>query len=216
MVRHRVKGGRRRLKILLFGGTFDPPHMGHMALLRSALGEVQPDLALVVPAGLPPHKRASATDGALRFAMCSAFLKIDPRVKRLRFEIDRPGKSYTFDTVHYLRRRWPGCEVFLALGSDMLLSFTTWYKSDQLLGQVTLVAQSRSEAETAQMQPAVEQLRAAGGTVLFLHQPVVELSSTEIRERCAAGHDITPFVPPPALRVIRRHRLYTKPQGGTT
>ncbi len=204
------------MKILLFGGTFDPPHMGHMALLRSALGKVQPDLALVVPAGLPPHKRAAATDGALRFAMCSAFLQVDPRVKRLRFEIDRPGKSYTFDTVQYLRRRWPGCEVFLALGSDMLLSFTTWYESSKLLAQVTLVAQSRSEAETAQMQPAVERLRAAGGTVLFLHQPVVELSSTEIRELCATGHDITPFVPPPALRVIRRYRLYTTPQGGTT
>ena len=203
------------MKILLFGGTFDPPHKGHMALLRSAIGEVQPDLALVVPAGLPPHKHVPATAGALRFAMCGAFLQVDPRVKRLRFEIDRPGKSYTFDTVQYLQQRWPGCEVFLALGSDMLLSFTTWAHSDLLLGQVTLVAQSRSEAETAQMQPAVQRLRAAGGKVLFLHQPVVELSSTALRERCAAGQDIAPFVPPKALQIIRRYRLYTTAQGET-
>ena len=69
------------MRILLFGGTFDPPHLGHLSLLQNALRRVDPDLALVMPAGTPPHKQAYGTPGELRYQMCSAFLKLDPRVQ---------------------------------------------------------------------------------------------------------------------------------------
>lgn len=203
------------MKILLFGGTFDPPHIGHLALLQNAIEAVQPDLALVMPAGVPPHKEAYGTPAELRYQMCRAFLPVDKRVHRSRFELDQPGKSYTANTVRHLQARWPGCEVFLVVGSDMLLSFTTWFNSGWLLQNVTLVAQSRDEDETAAMGPAVEALRRQGGKVFFLRQPVCRLSSTEVRARCAAGADITALVPPEALRVIRRHRLYLDPTGGS-
>ena len=128
--------------------------------------------------------------------------------------MDQPGKSYTANTVRHLQARWPGCEIFLVVGSDMLLSFSTWYCSGWLLQNVTLVAQSRDEGETAAMGPAVEDLRRQGGRVLFLRQPVCLLSSTEVRARCAAGEDISALVPPEALRVIRRRGLYLDPTGG--
>ena len=205
------------MKILLFGGTFDPPHLGHLALLKNALRLVNPDLALVMPAGTPPHKHAYGTPGELRYQMCSAFLKVDPRVHRSRFELDQPGKSYTSRTVEYLRSRWPRCEIFLLVGGDMLRSFLTWHRSDWLLCQITLVAQSRDEAETAQLEPAARALREKGGRVIFLKSPVCELSSTQVRECCARGESIDDLVPPEALRVIRRHRLYETEKGeGTT
>ena len=201
------------MRILLFGGTFDPPHLGHLSLLQNALRRVDPDLALVMPAGTPPHKQAYGTPGELRYQMCTAFLKIDPRVHRSRFELDQPGKSYTAHTVEYLRRRWPGCEIFLLVGGDMLLSFLSWYRGDWLAEQVTLVAQSRDEAETARLEPAVRALKERGGRVLFLDEPVVELSSTRVRELCATGGEIEDLVPAEALRVIRRHRLYLSGEG---
>lgn len=196
------------MKILLFGGTFDPPHIGHMALLQAALTEVQPDLALVMPDGVPPHKQAFGTPGEQRYAMCAAFLALGPQVHRCRHELSVPGKSYTANTVDYLRRRWPDCEVFLVIGSDMLLSFSTWYRSDWLLRNVTLVVQSRDDDDTAALAPAAAALCARGGSVRFLRSPVCELSSTEIRARRAAGQDISALVPPQALAVIERYHLY--------
>ncbi len=201
------------MKILLFGGTFDPPHFGHLALLKNALEALQPDLALVMPAGNPPHKQAYGTPGALRYRMCSAFLRVDPRVHRCRFELDRPGKSYTANTVEYLRWRFPGCEITLAMGGDMLLSFSTWLRSDWLLGQLTLAVQSRDDEETAQLAPAAQALRARGGKVLFLKAPPLALSSTEVRQACAEGRAVDGMVPPEALRVIRRHHLYLTAKG---
>ena len=203
------------MKILLFGGTFDPPHLGHMALLKNALEKVNPDLALVMPAGTPPHKQAYGTPGELRYQMCTAFLKIDPRVHRSRFELDQPGKSYTAHTVEYLQCRWPGCEIFLLVGGDMLRTFHTWYRSDWLLSQITLVAQSRDETQTAQLAPASRELEEQGGRVIFLNSPVLELSSTQVREYCAKEGEIENLVPPEALRVIRRHKLYLSGKGET-
>ena len=214
--RRKVGQGERealRVKILLFGGTFDPPHLGHLALLKNAVEALDPDLALVMPAGTPPHKQAYGTPGELRYQMCAAFLEVDPRVHRCRFELDHPGKSYTATTVEYLRWRWPGCEIDLVMGGDMLLSFSTWHRSDWLLGQIRLVVQSRDEAETARLAPAARQLEERGGRVLFLKAPVVELSSTEVRRACAEGRPIERMVPPKALRVIRKHHLYLTGKG---
>ncbi len=100
------------MKILLFGGTFDPPHIGHLALLQNAIEAVQPDLALVMPAGVPPHKEAYGTPAELRYQMCRAFLPVDKRVHRSRFELDQPGKSYTAHTVRHLRRAGRGARFF--------------------------------------------------------------------------------------------------------
>lgn len=198
------------MKLLLFGGTFDPPHLGHAALLRHAIEAVAPDRVIVMPAGTPPHKAASQTPGTWRYAMCAGFLDIDARIARSRYEIDRPGKSYTVCTVEYLKQRWPGATIYLAIGSDMLLSFTEWYQWQRLLRLVTLVAQSRDDAETAAMQPAIEALRAAGGKVLFLPVSVLRLSSSELRTAAAEGEDISSLVLPGAQQVITMHHLYRK------
>ncbi len=91
------------MKTLLYGGTFDPPHNGHMNNLRAALALVRPDRAIVMPAGTPPHKHASATPAALRFAMCQCFKSLSPVVEVSDWEIQQGGRSYTVHT------RWNGC-----------------------------------------------------------------------------------------------------------
>ena len=89
-------------KIILFGGTFDPPHNGHMTLLAGAIEAVRPDLVLVEPAGTPPHKRAGGTSAAHRLAMCECFRPLFPELVLDTTEIARGGKSYTIDTVRQM------------------------------------------------------------------------------------------------------------------
>lgn len=114
------------MKVLLYGGTFDPPHNGHMNNLRAALELVQPDRAIVMPAGIPPHKTASATPGALRLAMCACFTALSPAVEVSDWEIRQGGRSYTVHTLEMLRARFPDAALYLSVGSDMLLSFQRW------------------------------------------------------------------------------------------
>lgn len=197
------------MKILLFGGTFDPPHNGHMALLRHMLDAVSPDLALVMPAGIPPHKKGYGTKGALRLAMCRDFLSAAPCVQISSHELENEGKSYTIDTLIWLAAEYPKAELYLSMGSDMLLGFTQWKDWQQILKLAVIVCQSRDDAETASMAPAIKKLEAAGGTVQLVCAPVLRLSSSELREKRAAGQDVTPLVPQSAALVIDAYNLYT-------
>lgn len=199
------------LKILLFGGTFDPPHNGHIALLRHTVEVICPDITLVMPAGDPPHKTAYGTPGSLRLAMCRDFLQVSPSVQLCQHELSRAGKSYTVDTLGWLRGLHPDAQLYLAMGSDMLLSFTQWKSWQEILKLATLVCQSRDERETAAMIPAMESLRAAGAKVQLVTAPVLRLCSSDLRER-APGEDISAYVPESADFIIKAYRLYQKDQ----
>lgn len=120
-------------KVLLYGGTFDPPHNGHMNNLRAALELVRPDKAIVMPAGIPPHKKASTTPGKVRLAMCQCFTALSPAVEVSDWEIAQGGRSYTVHTLEMLRDAYPGAELYLCVGSDMLLTFTQWYRWQDML-----------------------------------------------------------------------------------
>ena len=116
------------MKIMLYGGTFDPPHNGHINNLRAALALVRPDRAIVMPAGTPPHKQASTTPAALRLQMCACFTALSPVVEVSDWEIRRGGRSYTVHTLEWLRSCDPAAELYLCVGSDMLLSFDGWHR----------------------------------------------------------------------------------------
>ena len=121
------------MKTLLYGGTFDPPHNGHMNNLRAALALVQPDRALVMPAGTPPHKHASATPAELRLQMCACFTALSPAVQVSDWEIRQGGRSYTVHTLEWLRGQDPDGALYLCVGSDMLLTFQEWYRWQDML-----------------------------------------------------------------------------------
>lgn len=196
------------MRLLLFGGTFDPPHLGHMGLLQNAIRAVEPALVLVIPAAVPPHKRASATPTGLRLAMCACFAPLFARLTVSDIEIGREGPSYSYDTLLELRRLYPGGDFYLTVGGDMLTGFTSWHRWRDLLAMATLVAQGRGEGE-ADLRRAAAELEAAGGRVIIAPGPVLPLSSTQIREGLAAGEDLYRLIPPPANEIAREHGLYT-------
>ena len=135
------------MKVLLYGGTFDPPHNGHMNNLRAALALVQPDRALVMPAGTPPHKHASATPAELRLQMCACFTALSPAVQVSDWEIRRGGRSYTVHTLEWLRGQDPDGALYLCVGSDMLLTFQEWYRWQDMFRQ-----QGLSEEEIGKLE----------------------------------------------------------------
>ena len=194
------------LKVLLFGGTFDPPHAGHLHNLAAAIRTVSPDRVIVMPAGIPPHKAASATPAELRLAMCQCFAGLFPALEVSDWEVRQGGKSYTIDTVRMLAQRFAGAALYLCIGSDMLLSFQGWRCWQELLARVTLVVQSREEGDAAALADAAQALRDAGGRVLFTGVPPLPMASSAIRAAGAEGQSLP--LPPLVEQIARQHHLF--------
>lgn len=196
------------MKLLLFGGTFDPPHIGHMNLLRSAMQAVQPDLTIVMPAGVPPHKAASMTPGMWRYEMCACFLALEKecggRIEISDWEIHRQGRNYTIDTVTMLEQKYPGAELYLSVGSDMLLTFTEWRRWPELLQKATLVVESRCEGDMGALHRAARALSAEGGRIVFSQAKVLPMASSDIR----AGKAPAGALPPETERIAGKYHLY--------
>ncbi|MFV0353138.1 MAG: nicotinate (nicotinamide) nucleotide adenylyltransferase [Oscillospiraceae bacterium] len=201
------------MKLLLFGGTFDPPHIGHLRILQNAIDTVLPDKVVVMPAGIPPHKQASATPGELRLQMCQCFMPLFGNLQVSSLELHREGKSYTSNTVEFLQIQYPGAVIFLCIGSDMLLTFTAWHKWEWLLHNVVLVAQSRQRADEEAVQVVAQDLTKQGATICFAKGKMIEVSSTNIRQMAAEGKDISSLVPPSVYTVILQNNLYKRQKG---
>ena len=170
-------------KILFYGGAFDPPHLGHVRYFREAVRTVQPDLSLIVPSQVSPHKQASSTPFALRAAMCRIFLAEGERVVISGIENTKNRKkSYSVKTLKRLRRRYPDAEIYMMIGSDMLLNFKAWYHWHRILSLCTLVVAVRDDADLAASEAAAEDLITLGGKILWVRFDPLETSSSEIRE----------------------------------
>ena len=202
------------MKTLLYGGTFDPPHNGHMNNLRAALALVQPDRALVMPAGTPPHKHASATPAELRLQMCACFTALSPAVQVSDWEIRRGGRSYTVHTLEWLHGQDPDGALYLCVGSDMLLTFQEWYRWQDMLKMAALVVESRTGTDEAALHAAAAELKKAGGRVLFARAESYPCASSDIRSGKIPRGQWPEVLPPEVLAVIKEHRLYGSLLGG--
>ncbi len=192
-----------RLGIL--GGTFDPVHVAHLAAAAAARDQLELDRVLVVVAGDPWQKRgrrlAPAED---RFAMVAAAIEDAGGLEASRLEVDREGPTYTIDTVETLRSlSGPDgpCELFLVVGSDVAVSIDSWHRAADLRDEVTLAIVDREDV--APSTPP------AGWRTRRVHMPRLDVSSTDLRRRIAAGESVDFLVPPPATRILRARGLYT-------
>ncbi|WP_294497265.1 nicotinate (nicotinamide) nucleotide adenylyltransferase [uncultured Gemmiger sp.] len=202
-------GGSNPPRILLYGGTFDPPHLGHMNNLRAAMAAVHPDRVVVMPAGIPPHKAASATPARHRLAMCRCFHALGRSITVSRWEMDQGGRSYTVNTLEMLRAAWPAADLYLAVGSDMLLTFRQWRDWQRILQLASLVVESRQTGDEPRLQAMARSLAAAGGRILFARAPAFVCASSDLRARLAAGDTATMKLLPDEVAVyIKKYNLY--------
>lgn len=194
-------------RIGLFGGTFDPVHNAHLALARSALADLKLDEVRWVPAGRPWQKARQLTDAVHREAMVRLAIAGEPRFVLDRIEIERPGPSYTLDTVRELQAREPGNEWFLIIGQDQHAGLHGWVGWQELLGRTVLAVANRPGVARA---ADVEVQRFPHRSVAL---PMLDIASTEIRRRVASGADISELVPPEVAGYIDRHALYRAASG---
>lgn len=173
------------MSILVYGGGFNPPHPGHVAALKSAVAALEPSLSLVIPDGTPPHKPlpAGTPDGESRLTMCRLAFRDIPRTQVSELAVFREGPCYMVDTLEELRKRYPGEELILLVGTDMLLCLDRWYRGDELLRSCTVAALCRRDGERDALEKKIRELSQSYGTrvVLVQHSPV-PVSSSRIRE----------------------------------
>ncbi|HVM40120.1 MAG TPA: nicotinate-nucleotide adenylyltransferase [Acidimicrobiia bacterium] len=202
-------GDPERLGIL--GGTFDPPHAGHLALARAARKAAALDRVLLVVAGDPWQKRGEVTAAAAdRLAMTEALAAGEEGVEVSDVEVRRAGPSYTVDTLEALAR--PGRRLVLVLGDDVAARLSTWHRSERVRELAELLVASRPGGDPAAASEVVDALRRDGWIVQAMADRLVDASSTGIRARLATGDPVDGLVPDSVLRVIRDRGLYTPPQ----
>ena len=190
--------GRR---VGVFGGTFDPPHVGHSLVAAEVAVAVALDGVLWVPARIPPHKQGRRiTPPAVRRRMVEAAIGDDPRFALCDLELEREGVSYTVDTLRSLRASHPGWSLFLILGPDLLAGFASWKEREAIGELAELVAILRAEA--APLRTA----EPAGARIVRVTP--VDISSSRIRSRVARGKAVSDMVVPGVLSIIESERLY--------
>ncbi len=193
---------KQRRRVGLFGGTFDPVHLAHVALAHAALRHFELDHLRWVPSGQSWQKGLQITPAADREAMVRLAIEGEPRFVLDRIEIERPGPSYTLDTVRQLHANEPDVDWVLILGQDQYAGLHTWHDWDELLGLVTLAVANRP----GPLQPPDAAVTAHPHQAVPL--PMLDISSTAIRDAAAAGRDISQLVPPAVARYIDSHHLY--------
>ncbi len=186
-------------RIGIFGGTFDPPHIGHLLLALDALDHLQLERLVLVPAARQPLKQEQAmSEPAHRLAMTRLFAESDPRLEVDALEVDRGGLSFTVDTVRALRRAHPDAEFLLLMGADTAESLPKWREPEALALLVEVAIAGRGGHR-----PAPEGFRTQ-----YLPSRRVDVSATEIRERVRQGRSIRGFVPDAVAAYIAAHQLY--------
>ncbi|OGF10424.1 MAG: nicotinate (nicotinamide) nucleotide adenylyltransferase [Candidatus Eisenbacteria bacterium RBG_16_71_46] len=189
------------MRLGLFGGTFDPPHLGHLVLAEWARDRLGLDRVLFVPAGTPPHKRERRLSAAAhRVAMTRLAVRGHPAFTVSTIETRRAGTSFTVDTLRALRRSHPDARLYLLIGEDSLDEFHAWHAPEAIL-QLATLAVARRACATAR---APRERR----RVVRIGNPVIDVSSSLARRRARAGRSIRYLVPDAVAAYIARHRLY--------
>lgn len=194
--------------ICIFGGSFDPVHKGHKKLALFICKTLFLKKMLIIPAALSPFKNTSGASAEDRMKMCSLCFNEDI-FEVSDIEISRGGKSYTVDTVKAVKELYPDEKLYLLIGSDQLLSFNKWYKFEEILENVTLVAVSRENGEKKkEMEEFAEKNLAPFGKYLILDFEPFIVSSTEIRKKAAENENIDFFVEKEVAEYILSEGLY--------
>ncbi|MDX6684068.1 MAG: nicotinate-nucleotide adenylyltransferase [Baekduia sp.] len=200
-------GAGRRIGIL--GGTFNPPHVAHLLCAQEAQDQLALDHVLLIPVARPPHKEAAADPGPdARLELCRLAVGDDDRFSVSDIEVRRGGASYTVDTLRALHAAFPGNELSFIVGGDMAFSLPTWREPAEVLGLARLAIAEREGARQADILERLALIPRAADRVDFFDLPRMDLSSSLVRRRVAAGHPIRYLVTDPVAAYIAQHGLY--------
>lgn len=193
------------IKVGIFGGSFNPVHCGHINMAKGAADLLKLDKVLVMPTANSPHRETAATPFEDRMEMCRLAFADDKRFEISDFEKKLGGKNYTILTLRALKEVYPKDTMFyLLIGGDMLFYFKKWYRYESILKECTVVAAARENSEYIDLMEFANEL----GRVKVLNLPVVEASSTEVRERLSKGESTEGLIPQAVAEYIKEKGLY--------
>jgi nicotinate-nucleotide adenylyltransferase len=193
------------VRVGLFGGTFDPIHIGHLIAAEEARESVGLDRVVFVPCGIPPHKRSELVSaGPVRLEMTRLATRGNPGFEVSEFEVSRDEASFTIETVrHFSTQLGKDAELFLIVGADSVLEMSLWKNPVELLSESRPIVVSRPGFDLDNVEPWLRD------RVLLVEGVSVGVSSTDIRARVASGRSIRYLVPPPVLSYIVQNKLYS-------
>jgi nicotinate-nucleotide adenylyltransferase len=213
------------MRIGLLGGSFNPVHNAHLRIAEEAQVACGLERVILIPAADPPHKlMAGDVSFECRAQMVSLAISGRHGFEMSTIEAERPGKSYSIDTIRIFRERFPGDELFFIIGADSFLEIGTWHRYDEIFAQCNLIVVMRPGCQVTNPLDALPQVireafifdgetgkltHYSGTTVCFITGTPLELSSTEIRQLAAAESEITKYVPSKVAAYISQQRIYT-------
>jgi nicotinate-nucleotide adenylyltransferase len=197
------------MRIGIYGGSFNPVHNGHIHLAVTAADELGLDRLYFVPSRISPHRSSDEyASGEDRAAMLGLACGRDKRLRVCDYELHEERVSYSVYTVRHFREEFPDAELFLLVGSDMLLSFDSWYCFEEILANVTLCAVSREGGDIGELEAKAEKLRKFGNIYISKAEPLT-VSSTEIRKKIAKNENFACYLDENVVQYIRSKGLYS-------
>jgi nicotinate-nucleotide adenylyltransferase len=198
-------------RIGLFGGTFDPPHLGHLILASEAQSQLDLTRLLWTLTPEPPHKRDQPlTSVDHRLAMVKLAIADNPDFELSRLELDRPGPHYTLDTVKLIADQNPEAEIVPIIGEDSLRDLPKWHRPKELLYACHWVGVMRRPEDKANLEELEQELPGIRSKVHYVDAPLLEIASREIRSRIANGEAFRYYLPKPVYEYIEQQHLYQK------
>lgn len=200
----------KKMKIGILGGTFNPIHIGHLILAERAFDEFELDKVLIIPTGISYLKmNDNVPEGNIRMEMTQISIEDNRHFVVSDIEVKRPGNSYTYETLEQLKSENPENEYYLIVGADSLFAMETWLKPDIIFKNAVILAAVRNNEGTKEIQKKADSLKERfGADVRILKSPLIDISSTEIRERVKNGKSIKYLVKDSVAEYIRNNSLY--------
>ena len=199
----------RTYRLGLMGGTFDPIHNGHLVTAEQAYDDLDLDIVAFMPAGSPAFKQGKqVSTGEDRYAMTLLATSDNPHFVATRFEVDRPGVTYTADTLGYLRELYPGnVELYFITGADAIADIISWRDADKIARTAKLVAATRPGYDLDRARQAIA-ASPYDFDVTYLEVPALAISSSDLRERMQAGASLRYLTPDQVIGYAHKHQLY--------
>jgi len=198
----------KALRLGVFGGAFDPPHLAHVALAQAAVEQLDLHQLRVLPTGQAWHKARELSAAEHRLAMAREAFGAVPRAFVDDRELRRAGPTYTIDTLRQFRAEFPGMELMLVIGADQAEALHSWRESEQILKLATVAVAERARPDPDA--PPFDRSSLLGVRSATVELPPMPVSATQVRALVAAGQEIGRLVPPGVASYIARHHLYTK------
>ena len=196
-------------KVGVYGGSFNPVHLGHIGIVKEFIEYLKLDKLLIIPTNIPPHKSNNHMVNAKhRLNMCKIAYKDFEKVEISDIEIKRVGKSYTIDTLRDLKKTYKESKLFLIIGADMFMSFEEWREYKSIINLATICTVPRDDTNYQELLSYSENLKSDNSHFIFLKKPIMQVSSTEIRNLLSSNLSISHLTGEEVERYIKNNALY--------